>query len=93
MSSNDSILRNKRLELEQLEHLQEVSEQFVKVIKGINSKFDAILDGTKLVIDVSSRWNDAFQLINSNKTNRKDHNVKERDLLLIETVDDEVVKS
>ena len=42
-----SIIDMKTEELEQLEHLQNVSEQFVKTLNGINTKFDTILDGTK----------------------------------------------
>ena len=87
MSNSNNLLENKTTELTQLEHLEEVSEQFVKVISGINNKFDTILDGTKMVIDVSRRWNDVFKLINLN--NSKNSNVTARDLLIIETLDDE----
>jgi hypothetical protein len=87
MSNNNHIIENKTTELTQLEHLEEVSEQFVKVINGINNKFDTILDGTKMVVDVSRRWNDVFQLINLNNTNNG--NLNARDLLMIETLDDE----
>ena len=62
-----------------LEHLQNVSEQFVKTLNGINTKFDTILDGTKLVMNVSQRWNDVFKLMRE----------EDRDLLMIETLEEE----
>ena len=46
--SNDAVLEDKRMELKQLEHLKEVSGEFVKVIKGINTRFESILDGRSL---------------------------------------------
>ena len=52
------------MELKQLEHLKEVSGEFVKVIKGINTRFESILDG--LVVGVSNRWNDVFRLVGAN---------------------------
>ena len=75
-------------ELEQLQHLQDVSEQFVKLVKGINAKFDTILDGAKLVTDTSQRWNDVFQLMNSDNVG-SNSNTHDRDLLLIEALDEE----
>ena len=74
-----SIIDKKTEELEQLEHLQNVSEQFVKTLNGINTKFDTILDGTKLVMNVSQRWNDVFKLMPE----------EDRDLLMIETLEEE----
>jgi|EP00942_MAST-04A_sp_MAST-4A-sp1_P013485 hypothetical protein len=74
-----SIIDKKTEELEQLEHLQNVSEQFVKTLNGINTKFDTILDGTKLVMNVSQRWNDVFKLMRE----------EDRDLLMIETLEEE----
>ena len=74
-----SIIDKKTEELEQLEHLQIVSEQFVKTLNGINTKFDTILDGTKLVMNVSQRWNDVFKLMRE----------EDRDLLMIETLEEE----
>ena len=74
-----SIIDKKTEELEQLEHLQNVSEQFVKTLNGINTKFDIILDGTKLVMNVSQRWNDVFKLMRE----------EDRDLLMIETLEEE----
>ncbi len=62
-----------------MEHLQNVSEQFVKTLNGINTKFDTILDGTKLVMNVSQRWNDVFKLMRE----------EDRDLLMIETLEEE----
>ena len=73
------IIDKKTEELEQLEHLQNVSEQFVKTLNGINTKFDTILDGTKLVMNVSQRWNDVFKLMRE----------EDRDLLMIETLEEE----
>ena len=64
--SKDAVLEDKRMELKQLEHLKEVSGEFVKVIKGINTRFESILDGTKFVVDVSNRWNDVFHLVRAN---------------------------
>ena len=60
------MLEEKRMELKQLEHLKEVSGEFVKVIKGINTRFESILDGTKFVVGVSNRWNDVFHLVSAN---------------------------
>ena len=74
-----SIIDKKTEELEQLEHLQNVSEQFVITLNGINTKFDTILDGTKLVMNVSQRWNDVFKLMRE----------EDRDLLMIETLEEE----
>ncbi len=74
-----SVIDKKTEELEQLEHLQNVSEQFVKTLNGINTKFDTILDGTKLVMNVSQRWNDVFKLMRE----------EDRDLLMIETLEEE----
>ena len=74
-----SIIDKKTEELEQLDHLQNVSEQFVKTLNGINTKFDTILDGTKLVMNVSQRWNDVFKLMRE----------EDRDLLMIETLEEE----
>ena len=64
--SNDAVLEGKRMELKQLEHLKEASGDFVKVINGINTRFESILDGTKFVVGVSSRWNDVFRLVGAN---------------------------
>ena len=64
--SNDAVLEDTRMELKQLEHLKEVSGEFVKVIKGINTRFESILDGTKFVVGVSNRWNDVFRLVGAN---------------------------